>query len=196
MLFRSPAPTLSGSFAVSVSVGAGPAPEIFPQVPGIANITLAGAGDGSWIGSDSSPLNSPVQAPAAVAAGQVVQVSASGSVSGVGPDGNISSVASSTSFFGISRITGPRYGLIGVFLGPDVPSPSATPANADFSAAAARDQATLNPLLQQPFYIGRGRTSGGDTKNFVVPSGATRLFLAVLDTGDSTTTTAARLRYQ
>ena len=47
----------------------------------------------------------------------------------------------------------------------------------DFSGGAA-DLMTVQPILKQPFFIGSGKTSQGQTKQFLIPDGATRLFLA------------------
>ena len=180
----------TGSFNVSVSAVAGTAPILFPSVSAGTDITLAGALAGRSVGSDASPLNSPVLYPTQVSAGQVLHLSATGTVDTTGqtpqtgPDGNTASRVFSTRSLGISEIDGPRGALIGVFLGPNAPDPNTTPANVDFTGAS-RDLVTLTPLLQQPFYIGRGMTSAGATKNFVAPSGATRLFFAVLDSGGS-----------
>jgi hypothetical protein len=153
------------------------------------DIALAGAPAGRQVPSafDSSPLNSPVLVPTPVSGGQVLQITATGFVDISGqtpqtsPDGIAARVERTARVFGISAITGPGGALIGVFLGPTEPNPSATPPDADFTGSAARDLVTLNPLLQQPFYIGRGTTSSGAAKRFVVPAGATRLFLGVLD---------------
>jgi hypothetical protein len=161
------------------------------NIPGSADLALAGQPDGMLLQTgcsrDSSPLNSPVLVPSAVIPGQVLQISATGLVDVNGshnpqtpPDGDVSSSTSTARAFGISSIKGLYGALIGVFLGPDTPNPSSTPSDVDFTGAA-RELVTLRPLLQQPFYIGRGKTSTGTIKNFVVPQGATRLFLGILD---------------
>ncbi|MDS4014015.1 MAG: PEP-CTERM sorting domain-containing protein [Candidatus Accumulibacter sp.] len=73
--------------------------------------------------------------------------------------------------------------LIGVFL--DGTQPNLTPAPStylDFSTDAARDFASLSPLLKQPFLIGDGRRNDGTTvQSFFVPTGATRLYLGTMD---------------
>lgn len=183
----------SGFFTAKVETAPGPAPLLYPRVYGLSNITLAGAPEGRQIGDDSSPLHSPVEVPFAIAPGQVVQVEASGFVDDrgerspdTGPDGRAWEYAYATETeraFGISRIRGMPGGLIGVFLGPGPPDLNALPPDTDFSTASARDQATLRPLLQQPFFMGRGQTSYGEAKKFIAPPGATRLFLGVLDAG-------------
>jgi hypothetical protein len=118
----------------------------------------------------------------------MLQFSASGFVDTNGsptpqtpPDGNTTSMCEAGGNFGIARIYGPCGALIGVFLNPFDPDPTTPPDELDFRGAARRVP-TLRPSLQQPFYIGSGRLpSSSDYRNVVVPAGATRLFLGVLD---------------
>jgi len=92
-------------------------------------------------------------------------------------------MSDSVEAFGLASVYGPAGALVGVFLGPEAPSVDAKPPGLDFSTSAARDQVTLSPLAQQVFYVGRGKTSTGTLKSFIVPIGATRLFLGVLESG-------------
>lgn len=83
---------------------------------------------------------------------------------------------------GIADIRVPGNSVIGVFLDNTVPSTHSTvPATLNFSTAASRDFHTLQPQLRQPFFIGDGRTSTGEVQQFVVPSGATRLYIGTMD---------------
>src|SRR5207244_4858325 len=96
-------------------------------VLGVADIYLAGMPAGFTFGSSSAPLNSPVEAGLAVVAGRSIQISATGTVGGDGPNGVTSGFAvgqllCSGAPNGISRLGGPRHSLIGVFLGPDQPT--------------------------------------------------------------------------
>jgi hypothetical protein len=76
----------------------------------------------------------------------------------------------------------PINALVGVFLDDNQPNLTPTPAkNLDFSTSASRDFSTLKPDLKQIFFIGDGMNSNGQTQEFVVPQGATRLFLATWD---------------
>ena len=59
----------------------------------------------------------------------------------------------------------------------------------DFSGGS-KDIVRIEPLLNQAFYIGSGKTSQGQPKQFVVPDGATRLFLAVFDRAGKTNANA------
>jgi hypothetical protein len=51
----------------------------------------------------------------------------------------------------------------------------------DFSTASSRDFASLSPALKQVFFVGDGETSTGVLQEFVVPAGATRLFIGTMD---------------
>lgn len=73
--------------------------------------------------------------------------------------------------------------LAGVFLTDAAPSGTA-PASLDFSSTAlGRSFSVLAPELQQTFYIGDGLTGtgSGSVQSFLVPDGATRLFLGFVD---------------
>jgi hypothetical protein len=77
--------------------------------------------------------------------------------------------------------------LMGVFLGATSPTGGVTPAQLDFSTGLGLAFTTLSPLVGQMFFIGDGRTtlnlgpSAGTEQAFVVPVGATRLFLGSSD---------------
>ena len=74
-------------------------------------------------------------------------------------------------------IWGPRGALAGLFTA-DKNNGANTLAN--FSNAAQR--LTLQaPLTGQPFYIGDGKTPDGKLRQFIVPDGATHLYLGILD---------------
>ncbi|MBI4903339.1 MAG: hypothetical protein HY820_06880 [Acidobacteria bacterium] len=80
---------------------------------------------------------------------------------------------------GIGYIQAPRSSLIGVFLSDSILS-SSTPPDVNY-LRGAQELEVLRPLLQQPFFIGAGKTVGGSVRTVVVPSGATRLFLGITD---------------
>jgi hypothetical protein len=84
---------------------------------------------------------------------------------------------------GISGIVDHQHSLfmVGVFLGGAQPSGEAPPA-LDFSADALGEAfSELSPKIAQTFFIGDGRTPAGATQRFVIPDGATRLFLGFAD---------------
>jgi Flp pilus assembly protein TadG len=94
---------------------------------------------------------------------------------------------------GIADVTMPLNAVNAVFLGSSVPDSTAAPAALDFSTQTERDytagtnsgEVTLNgqfaPQLKQVFYVGDGLTSTGQQESFVVPAGATRVFLGTMD---------------
>ncbi len=168
-------------------------------VPAVAEIALAGMPSGyNWANrvgyTISAPLYSPVEAGLALLPGKSVEISATvtitvtyGISADLGPDAippsghtwdeHLSGYGMPEN--GISDLDGPRGGLIGVFLGPSAPSlPS--PVKLDFTHGA-KDLPRVEPLLQQVFFIGSGKTSQGQSKQFIVPDGATRLYLATFD---------------
>jgi hypothetical protein len=99
------------------------------------------------------------------------------------PDGELSAIGRNTNGAenGISDLTAPINALVGVFLSDEQPDKSAPPKALDFRSPQSREFATLEPQLKQLFFIGDGKTSAGVKQEFVVPEGATRLFLATWD---------------
>lgn len=98
-----------------------------------------------------------------------------------GPGGNTPAGSSLSSFGGISSYAGPQGPLVGVFLDDNVPN-GVAPAGLDFSPSGLGiDFASLSPQLGQVFYIGDGKTSGGEFQTFTAPAGATRLALGIPD---------------
>lgn len=82
---------------------------------------------------------------------------------------------------GIADTWAPINALVGVFTGDDNPKNTATPANLDFRTPESRDFSQLSPLNKQIFFIGDGVNGAGMRQSFVVPKGATKLFLATWD---------------
>ncbi|MGC4031105.1 MAG: pilus assembly protein TadG-related protein [Tepidisphaeraceae bacterium] len=83
---------------------------------------------------------------------------------------------------GMSNAYIPINAMVGVFL--DDNAPNSTPAPTpplDFSSAASRDYISVSPKLKQVFFIGDGRRSNGEIQQIVVPTGATRFFIANMD---------------
>ena len=121
--------------------------------------------------------------------GSFFTFSATGSVSMDGlhfgdADGTTARVATSsnTGFGSISGITAPGAGyLVGVFIGPGGPT-GAAPTALDFATTSFT---TLSPLLDQAFFIGDGLTGDGTgtVQDFVIPTGATALYLGFSDAG-------------
>ena len=165
------------------------------SVGGIADIWLAGQPSGTVLnggfpGSDVAPLNSPVLASSGLnlAAGTSITFAATGATdyngcASANPEGGGACGGGSfPATLGISGYNGPINALVGVFLDAAVPAGPAPP-TLDFSTPASLTQATLTPQLRQVFFIGDGLTGTGSgaRQQFVIPAGATRLFLASSD---------------
>jgi hypothetical protein len=179
------------------------------NIPATDNPWLAGMPDGSTSGTtypipyDSAPANSPALYPVPFVAGESLEFSVTGAVSHgselslaplTGPDGATSvdgegfwytsrlSPNADGSENGIADVTAPIDALIGVFLDGNPPNTEGAPPPAlDFGTAASLNFTTLSPELRQPFFIGDGETSGGIVQQFIVPAGATQLFLGPMD---------------
>jgi hypothetical protein len=73
--------------------------------------------------------------------------------------------------------------LIGVFLGSGLP-PSPVASIGDYGTGAiSPTAASYTPILGQTFFVGDGLTGNGtgSVQQFIVPAGATRLFLGFAD---------------
>lgn len=172
-----------------------PSPTVTTIVPGTANPWLAGMPDGTQSAlGDYVPANSPSLVNIKLIAGSFIEAT---NVTGTaahyapaltGPEGcltldpciitNISHDLGAE--YGKSNITAPINSLVGVFLDDNVPT-SPTPPDLDFSTTESRDYLELHPVLKQVFFIGNGKTSAGIQQRIVVPAGATRLFLGIMD---------------
>jgi hypothetical protein len=80
----------------------------------------------------------------------------------------------------VSDVAAPYNALLGVFLSDDRPNKSRPPRGLTFDDKD-REFTAFSPELKQVFFIGRGRTEPGEVRRFVVPKGATRLFLGTMD---------------
>ena len=85
---------------------------------------------------------------------------------------------------GKSNVIAPINALMGVFL-TDAALPVGrahdAPPMLDFSTPGSRDFEVLEPVVNQVFFIGDGKRADGSDQSFVVPEGATRLFLGSMD---------------
>ena len=178
-----------GLAAAVLAIASGPG--LAQVVPGTSNPYLSGMPNGSTCCSgDSAPAQSPVPVTGiAITPGTLLTFSATGSVTfdsstppSMPPDGG--SIFTTVSTNGISGGTWPENSLVAVFLDSSQPDASPAPAALNFSGAGVGTSfATLSPALKQAFFIGDGRTGAGAgaVQTFVVPAGATRLFLGVTD---------------
>lgn len=100
-----------------------------------------------------------------------------------GPDGGNSFQTDISSLAGLSGIKGPGdMFLVGVFLSGVEPT-GAGPAVLNFTnAGIGTNFSSINPLLNQVFFIGDGRKTDGTTiQSFIAPAGTTRLYLGFAD---------------
>jgi hypothetical protein len=165
----------SGSFTANVS-------EIsIPSTPAATNPALIGpladlfladqplgtevAGVGSGFAGALTEMSSPVKVPITLTAGETLNIRGFASIVPGGGEG----LVANTGLSGLPELNG----LAGVFVGDSI-DPSKTPATLSPDTGLV----TLAPLLQQSFYVGNGLSNTGQVRNFTVPTGATRLFLA------------------
>ena len=163
-------------------------------VAGESNPWLAGMPNGSTASViDAAPAQSPVQVSGlSLIPGQTLNFSVTGAVSNTPflppptatPDGEVFISHLPGSQNGISDITAPINSLVGVFLDNSQPDSTPAPASLDFSSIGI-NFSSLAPQVKQVFFIGDGLTGTGSgaVQNFIVPTGATRLFLGPLDYG-------------
>lgn len=185
-------PRMARAMAAALALGLVAGAQAATVVPGTSNPKLAGMPDGTEASvGDTAPAQSPVLFTGfSIAPGSWLQFTG---VSGVvdncgdgvvggcsyaGPDGT--GAYSNGEENGISGLTAPLNSLVGVFLGATAPDATAAPGSLWFDSTNA-DFTTLSPVLKQVFFIGDGLTGTGTVQRFLVPEGATRLFLATHD---------------
>jgi hypothetical protein len=158
-------------------------------VAGTANIFASGQSAPSVVGSDGTvpPYIALAAGATAIGFSSVTGVVGLGTGTTNGPDG----LAYASAFYlgapsiPVSDLYGNRNkaSLWGVFLDDTTPS-GPHPARLDFSTAGLGIAfSSLSPLLRQTFFVGDGLTGtgSGSQQTFFIPTGATRLFLGVLD---------------
>ncbi len=160
------------------------------SVTATGNMWLAGMPAGAMNQGDVAPANSPTLVTSVtINPGDQLTFSATGNAQygpnlppgGYGPDGGVPAISAQPPRNGIGDLFAPIASLIGLFLDDSQPDSSAAPAFSDMSSLASQNFAVLSPVLKSPFFIGDGLTSAGAIQQFVVPAGATRLYLAVMD---------------
>jgi len=165
---------------------AGPAQAL--TVNGTSSIYQIFGHDGNT-GGDYGPATNAILASGSVSGGDVFIFSATGTIgccSGIDPTFTSDGSPGGTNVVGInglSSLTGnSRIPLVGVFTTNVDPFGGSAPATLNFDSA---NPAALAPLLNQVFYIGDGRTGfndgAGGQLSFTAPTGATRLYLGVID---------------
>lgn len=183
---------LTGSTSTAVSVSA-TADLYFAGMPATTTDT--------W--GDNFASNAPYQVPSiAVVPGTYITFTnlggtssvVPGSVPNTGPSGSSTYVvAHGQNWDGTMMYPGSDNGiadakmgedtLVGLFLTNSAPNLTAAPSGqVDWTNSTQINQAVYsNIVTKQPFAIGSGTTSGGTVKQFLVPPGATRLYLGVWD---------------
>jgi uncharacterized protein (TIGR03437 family) len=160
-------------------------------VHGNAQALLALKPDGSEYNGLLAPWESPIEVGIPLRAGQSLTFHPRGLIAEEARPNGILAAGSSTDIVtlaasgGISGIRGPRGALVGVFTGPALERNAAPP---PFEFVPGTDPARVEPVLQQVFYIGLGLRNDFSPRPIVVPAGASRLFLGVLDPGSATRT--------
>lgn len=161
------------------------------SVPGTSDMWLAGMPDGSTASSgDTAPAHSPVLVIGLDLSVDFLTFNATGGVLHQGgcppscntPDGGTFFNHSPGALNGISDVRAPINSLLGVFLNDSQPDSSAAPATLNFETLGT-DFASFVPELKQVFFIGDGLTGDGvgELQEFLIPTGATRLFLGTMD---------------
>ena len=185
----------TGLAAVALCLGA--SAHALTLTPGgsLSGVTVTGTtsiydvfGHAGNTGGDYGPDAPAVQIDFAAGASNVFTFSATGLVSccsdspNISPDGG-SSWTNIVGINGLSSIAGnANLPLVGVFTSDTDPYGSAAPATLNFDA---HNPTSLAPVLNQVFYIGDGLSgygnSAGTPLTFTAPTGATRLYLGVID---------------
>ena len=95
------------------------------------------------------------------------------------PNGSIMTSHQEGAEHGISDVTAPMNSLLGVFLGDELPDKTRPPKPLKFGSIV--NSPLIVAELKQVFFIGTGVTKKGASRRYLVPKGATRLFLGVMD---------------
>ena len=138
-----------------------------------------------------SPESQAMQASIPVVPGQVIFFRDVNGVTGdtntgrtYGLDGTFDAggVKAQAAVNGINTTSAPLNAMAGIFLDDRRPDSWGLQPQLDFSDEGKLDFRTLSPKVKQVFFIGDGLTNDRDRlQEFVVPAGATRLFLGVID---------------
>jgi putative Tad-like protein involved in Flp pilus assembly len=171
-------------------------------IPATACPYLAGMPNGTTnFGGDNTSNATPYQASIPVVPGTWITFTnlsgtttvSPGAVPNTGPAGDPTyPVHHGQSWNNSPNSPGPENGVadaimyedatMGLFLTNNAPNLATAPAMVDWTQSSQSNQATYSNLaVQAPFLIGTGQTTGSVVKQFLVPPGATRLFIGVWD---------------
>lgn len=164
------------------------------NIPSVSCPWLAGMPNGATISGAGSGVRAPDHSPLKVTgipitAGQRLNFRNTTGQTGdtttgrtYGLDGDLNrTTIRQTAANGINSTTAPLNCLVGIFLDDRAPNTFSMPEELNFSSSSARDFNSISPKLKQVFFIGDGVNSSNRLQDFVVPSGATRLYLGVMD---------------
>lgn len=158
-----------------------------PWLAGMPNGSRVTAYDGNTtdaVAPANAPLpvnNLPLTPGASMYFRQVSGVTSYEDAGDYGPDGNLSFIVRQRPANGINATTAPLNSLVGIFLDGRRPDTYAMAPELNFSTAASRNFDRLEPKLKQVFFIGDGLNSRKELQEFVVPAGATRFYLGIMD---------------
>jgi hypothetical protein len=175
-----------------VLASAAPAAATPITVAGSSDVWLSGMADGARASRvDSAPHQSPVFVRGLdLTPGQLLTFTVTGGVMNFGgcppvcdgPDGARVLRHDEGAENGLANVVAPLNSLLGVFLGDFSPHLEVAPRELDFDFGGfGLNFLTIAPELRQIFFIGDGRTITNRVQHFVVPFGATRLFLGTMD---------------
>ncbi|QOV90808.1 hypothetical protein IPV69_05470 [Humisphaera borealis] len=156
---------------------------------------LAGMGDGSTIAATGgnplgcvAPTNSPTRISSLPLTGgmsvyfrQTTGQTSYENSGTYGPDGQTDWIVRQDPANGINSTKAPIMSLVGIFLDDRAPNTYSQAAELDFTTENSRNFSTLSPGLKQVFFIGDGMKSDGTLQSFVVPAGATRFYMGLMD---------------
>lgn len=91
------------------------------------------------------------------------------------------STVPTNSYNGMSNVRAPIGAIMAVFLNDNPSSSGSAPSCLDFNTSTQRDYSTLSPQLKQVFFVGDGKRTNGEVQRIVVPPGATRVFIGMMD---------------
>lgn len=167
-------------------------PAVAKSIQGKASPWNAGLPDGITWGdfNDTTPNCSPIQVnEIAITPGQPYLFRAGtgstqfggGTSQSITLEGDTSWILDQSAQNGFARTRAPAHALMGVFLNDNDPRNSSAPGAKNYTKASKRNFGTHKPKLKQVFYIGDGKKSDGSYQKFIPPTGATRLYLGIMD---------------
>lgn len=165
-----------------------------PVAASAATTSVTVAGTANLFGADLTvpPGTEPGTSPPSIdiSGSKSLTVSATGSVDCNGlqragtPDAGACSITDSD-VDSLGKIAGLVDNTASIFLAgvfTDGTPATTAPARLTYGVGAlTHDDPSYSPVINQTFFIGDGKTSGGSSQTFAIPAGATKLYLGVVD---------------